>query len=202
MSYNSHFWFESRYFWWIFRAISWIYSTNINAWQNYHTCETPALAWWAFFWSPQLPVAREYLRPSVIILVLMDNSRLKSLPLSMNFCAYNRTSYNVLAYYHSTWKFSFTFWPWMSWIVTTFLRSNKSIPPCTKDSHERLFSSHMRTSPLSKLLFCVFFVTYSHFDMVWFVRFWHRLQFSLSRSKRKIAIWAVIMIILGPNISS
>ena len=57
-----------------------------------HTCDTPGRACEAFFWSPQFPVAREYFRPSVIIFVLMANSRLKSLPLSMNFCAYIRTS--------------------------------------------------------------------------------------------------------------
>ena len=35
---------------------------------RFNTWETPALAWWAFFWSPQLPVAREYFRPSEMIL--------------------------------------------------------------------------------------------------------------------------------------
>ena len=58
----------------------------------FNTCDTPARAWWAFFWSPQLPVASEYLRPSVMIRVLMANSRLKSFPRSMNFWAYMRTS--------------------------------------------------------------------------------------------------------------
>lgn len=58
----------------------------------FHTWDTPALAWWAFFWSPQLPVAREYFSPSVIILVFIESSRLKSLPLSINFWAYSRTS--------------------------------------------------------------------------------------------------------------
>ena len=57
------------------------------------TCDTPALAWWAFFWSPQLPVAREYLSPSVMMRVLMASSMLKSLPRSMNFWAYIRTSF-------------------------------------------------------------------------------------------------------------
>lgn len=57
------------------------------------TCDTPARAWWAFFWSPQLPVAREYLSPSVMILVLMASSRLKSFPRSMNFWAYSLTSF-------------------------------------------------------------------------------------------------------------
>ena len=42
------------------------------------TWETPALVWWALRWSPQFPVAREYLRPSVMVLVLMASSRLKS----------------------------------------------------------------------------------------------------------------------------
>ena len=56
------------------------------------TWDTPALAWWAFFWSPQLPVAKEYFNPSVMIRVLIANSKLKSLPRSMNFCEYIRTS--------------------------------------------------------------------------------------------------------------
>lgn len=51
------------------------------------TCDTPARAWWAFFTSPQFPVASEYFRPSEMILVLMASSRLKSFPLSMNFWA-------------------------------------------------------------------------------------------------------------------
>ena len=42
------------------------------------TWETPARVWWAFLWSPQFPVAREYFRPSVMVRVLMANSRLKS----------------------------------------------------------------------------------------------------------------------------
>ncbi len=42
------------------------------------TWETPALVWWALRWSPQLPVAKEYFKPSVIVLVLIASSRLKS----------------------------------------------------------------------------------------------------------------------------
>lgn len=42
------------------------------------TWETPALVWWAFRWSPQFPVAREYFSPSVMVFVLMASSRLKS----------------------------------------------------------------------------------------------------------------------------
>lgn len=57
------------------------------------TCETPARAWWAFFWSPQLPVANEYFNPFVIISCLIDASRLKSLPLSIARCAYRRISF-------------------------------------------------------------------------------------------------------------
>lgn len=44
----------------------------------FNTWDTPALAWWAFFWSPQFPVANEYRSPSVMIFVLMANSILKS----------------------------------------------------------------------------------------------------------------------------
>ena len=42
------------------------------------TWETPALVWWAFRWSPQFPVAREYFSPSVMVFVLIASSRLKS----------------------------------------------------------------------------------------------------------------------------
>lgn len=42
------------------------------------TWDTPARDWWAFFWSPQFPVAREYLRPSVITLGFRASSMLKS----------------------------------------------------------------------------------------------------------------------------
>ena len=42
------------------------------------TCDTPARLWWAFFWSPQFPVAKEYLSPSVITFGLRANSMLKS----------------------------------------------------------------------------------------------------------------------------
>lgn len=42
------------------------------------TWETPALVWWAFRWSPQFPVAKEYLSPSVMVFVLMASSKLKS----------------------------------------------------------------------------------------------------------------------------
>lgn len=61
---------------------------------SYCTWETPALAWWAFFWSPQFPVASEYFKPSEIILVLIASSKLKSFPLSINFCAYILTSFS------------------------------------------------------------------------------------------------------------
>jgi len=60
---------------------------------TFTTWETPARAWWAFFWSPQLPVANEYLRPSVMIRVLIASSRLKSFPRSINFWAYRRISF-------------------------------------------------------------------------------------------------------------
>ena len=63
---------------------------NVN---RFNTWDTPALAWWAFFWSPQFPVANEYLNPSVIVFVLIAKSILKSFPLSINFWAYNRTSF-------------------------------------------------------------------------------------------------------------
>ena len=70
------------------------------------TWETPARAWWAFFWSPQLPVANEYLRPSVMIRVLIASSRLKSFPRSINFWAYRRISFvrfrNSLKHKHKT----------------------------------------------------------------------------------------------------
>ena len=42
------------------------------------TCDTPARLWWAFFWSPQFPVAKEYLSPSVITFGLRASSMLKS----------------------------------------------------------------------------------------------------------------------------
>ena len=42
------------------------------------TWDTPARDWCAFFWSPQFPVASEYLRPSVITLGLSASSMLKS----------------------------------------------------------------------------------------------------------------------------
>jgi len=55
-----------------------VYCYNlVKQWGNQWVCscsilwltwDTPARAWWAFFWSPQLPVANEYFNPSVIIL--------------------------------------------------------------------------------------------------------------------------------------
>lgn len=42
------------------------------------TWDTPARDWCAFFWSPQFPVANEYLRPSVITLGFSASSMLKS----------------------------------------------------------------------------------------------------------------------------
>lgn len=58
------------------------------------TWDTPALAWWAFFTSPQFPVAREYFRPSEMVLVLMASSRLKSFPPSMYFWVQIRISFS------------------------------------------------------------------------------------------------------------
>ena len=79
------FWWNANI--WLFKVICFTYFalTHLPV-EPQLTCDTPALVWLGFFWSPQLPVAREYLRPSVMMRVLMASSRLKSLPRSMNFC--------------------------------------------------------------------------------------------------------------------
>jgi len=78
------------------------FCTKLN--QKWYFSRTLLLTWWAFFWSPQFPVAREYRRPSEIVFGLIASSRLKSFPLSINFCAYILISwrYNNLV----TWHFS------------------------------------------------------------------------------------------------
>ena len=53
------------------------HSSNITG----PTCDTPARMPWVPCW-PQLPVAREYLRPRVMVCVLTAEGRLMSLPLS------------------------------------------------------------------------------------------------------------------------
>lgn len=57
------------------------------------TCDTPARLWWAFFWSPQFPVAKEYLRPSVITFGLSASSMLKSYRMSGIFYSGMSLSY-------------------------------------------------------------------------------------------------------------
>lgn len=58
------------------------------------TWDTPARDWCAFFWSPQFPVASEYLRPSVITLGLSASSMLKSCKKKWYYMPQNCMNFN------------------------------------------------------------------------------------------------------------